>query len=365
MEPNVIIPAPGGDYVELAGAKGYTGRHWRKHILNLGELIHPKTGERLQLDDNFYSHLVSNFEAGVSEVAVPLADDRNRHSEDPLRNAGEVMGITREGNKVFVDLDIRNADVNKGLEDKTILGASAFLNLDYEDTRTGRKVGPTLLHSCITNRPYVTGLDGYEEVLAATMADSEGDYVVLAEEDDGMPLTREEMLAALKADHNIDVEALQAAVSEKADLSQLTAALTAALGKGDVQLTPSGDDGGVTLPDAVAAVAELAQSHVELTGEVKSLKRTNAEREVDGYVKDGRVMPKQRDSFVKLAMEDRPMFEDMLPAEPVVKLNAQEGGAPPQGEQKHEFDLDAELNRLSSQKETSQFFTPNGATRKS
>jgi hypothetical protein len=164
-----IIPAPAdaGPYVELA--RSATGRVFRKHILNLGPLIHPKTGQPIQLDDAWYARLRDNFDSGVSMVQVPLANDKNEHSEDPLRNTGEVIGLEREGSKVYAVLDIRDPQVADKLG-KTLLGASAMLHMDYTDTRTGQKVGPTLLHSCITNRPYVVGLGDYEEVVAATRA---------------------------------------------------------------------------------------------------------------------------------------------------------------------------------------------------
>jgi Mu-like prophage I protein len=361
MESHVIIPAPRGDYMELSRTKGYHGHHWRKHILNLGELTHPKTGEKLQLDDDFYSSLARNFEAGVSDiVAVPLANDDNKHVEGPLANAGEVMGITREGDKVFVDLDVRDPAVHSGLKRKTILGASAFLHMNYTDTRTNQKVGPTLLHSCITNRPYVVGLDDYEEVVAATMADSESDVVVLSQEGPDMPRTREEVLAELKADHGIDVEALQAQASTQTDLGQLSAALTAALGQGGVQLTGSADDGTVTLTDVISAVSELAESRVRQETQIQDLRLTNAQGEVDGYIKSGRVLPAQRDAFVSLAMGNREMLDALLPAQPIVALNAQQGQAPPQGEQRQELDIDAEVAKLTA--DHSQFFSANGTT---
>lgn len=162
-----IIPSPDAEpYLELA--KSPTGRVFRKHILNLGPLIHPKTGKRLQLDEQFYSQLKRNFDAGVSMVQVPLADDRNQHSEAPERNTGEVIGLERDGSKVYALLDIRDAAVAGKLADRTLMGASAMISMNYTDTSTGRKVGPALLHSCITNRPYVTGLGDYEEVVAAT-----------------------------------------------------------------------------------------------------------------------------------------------------------------------------------------------------
>ena len=58
-------------------------------------------------------------------------------------------------------------EVAAGIRNKTLLGASAFLNLDYRDTWSGESVGPALLHHCITNREYVLDLEPYEEIAAS------------------------------------------------------------------------------------------------------------------------------------------------------------------------------------------------------
>lgn len=366
MGDQVIISSPGGEYVELGANAKARGRVFRKHILNLGPL-HYK-GRTLQLDDQWYGQLEKNFNSGVSMVQVPLANEKNEHTEDPLSNTGEVIGIERQGSKVYSLIDVRDPDVAQRIADKRILGASAFLHLDYEDTRTGQKVGPALLHHCLTNRPHVLDLEPYEEVVAATAADEEGEYVVLASPEETAVPTKEELLEALKSEHGIDVEALQAQAGQRADMSQLTAALAEALrpAGGSVQLT-GGDGETVSLTDVIGAVAELAEKNVTLTSTVGALQKDAAEREVAGYIGKGRLLPKTRGYAVSLVLSgDRDGLDAILaPADqPYVKLNQVEGAAPPQGEQKHEQDIDAEVARLTSSGHTSHFFTANGASRK-
>jgi len=394
MSGQVIIPASSGadGYVELAHSRNVQGRVFRKHILDLGTLIHPKTGEKLQLDEAFYDKLKANFDSGVCPVVqIPLADAQNRHSEDPARNLGEVVGLERDGSKVYAVMDIRDPDA-AGKMGKTLLGASAFLNLDYKDTSSGRRVGPALLHACVTNRPYVTGLDDYEEVVAAS-ADGSGETEILLSEtvpapgadepshqygdDPGdpqqpiespeVPLTEEEppvptkdeLIAQLKAEHGIDVAALQASAAAAPDTAQLTAALTAALRQAPgVQLSaPAGDASELSLSDVVGAVAELAGQNQAYGSRVVALERQRAESEIDAYIGQGRVLPKQRSAFVDLALTNRDMLDTLLPEEPVVALNAQEGvGGMPQGEASHAADIDAELLRLTTQGQTKHFF---------
>jgi hypothetical protein len=367
-EQRYIIPSPAGDTfspvpdvpVELSRTRRVTGRLFEKHILNMGDLLHPKTGQKIRIDDAFVTAMQANFAQGVCDIVqVPLANDKNEHVENPGANIGEVVGIKSRGDKVYALIDARDEDAAKKLG-KTYLGASAFLSTNYTDSRTGQKAGPTLLHVAVTNRPYVTGLEDYKEVLAAS-DDSTGEVVVLtAAPEEPVPRTRDELLAELKAAHGIDVEALQAAASQdppSPDTGQLAASVVQALkDAGVVQLSAAGD---LSQSDVVAAVVELAQTSKAQAADITALKRERAEGEVDAYVAAGRVLPKQRDAFVELALTNREMLDTLLPAEPVVKLNHQDGITKADGEQRQEEDIDREVARLTAQ--FGEFFTPDQA----
>ncbi len=342
-----IIPAGKGTepYVEL-GADGTSGAVFRKHILNLGPL-HYK-GRVYNLDDAWYARLARNFDHRVSMVQAPVADEKNQHTEDPLRNGGEVVRLEREGNKVYTVLDVRNPEVAKGLRNKTIMGASAMLSMDYEDSRTGQKVGPALLHHCFTNRPHVLDLEPYQEIVAATQDSADMDFdepVVLATEDP-VP-TRDELIAALKADHGIDVEALQAAATARTDTASLTAAITDALrGTGAVAL--SGES--LEQSDVVGAIVELARKNETLDSDVKRLTRKDAERTVQGYVDNGRLLKKTMNRAVNVYLpEGQDGLEDLLSPEdaPFIRMTETVGlTGDGDGAAQHDFDIDDEITRL-------------------
>ena len=374
-----IVPAPAGSGtfqpvadvpVALARSRRVMGKLFEKHILNMGDLLHPKTGEKIRVDDTFVATMQDNFAKGYCDIVqVPLANDDNKHVESPAANLGEVVGIRKRGGKVYALLDARQDADKFG---KTYLGASAFLSTNYTDSATGNKVGPTLLHVAVTNRPYVTGLEDYREVLAAS-ADSTGEVVVLtAAPEETVPMTKDELLAQLKNEHGIDVAALQAAAAQPpaADAAALSAefmtALPAAIAtalkdSGAVQL--SADPGQVSLSDVTAAVVELATDNRGLRETVTGLQRQAAETEVDGYIGAGRLLPKTRDAAIEMALSRRDDLDAILapPDRPYVKLDQQVGLSGPDGEQRHEEDIDAEVARLTAQH--SNFFTPDG-TRK-
>lgn len=365
-----IIPAPGGDTFQpvadvpaaLSRSRRVQGRLFEKHILNKGPLIHPVTKKTINVDDAFVAALQDTFAKGYCPIVqVPLANAKNEHVENPGANLGEVVGVRSRGDKVYALIDARQDAEKFG---KTYLGASAYLSTDYTDTKTDTKVGPTLLHVAVTNRPYCTDLDDYTEVLAAS-ADNPGEVVVLtAAPEDPVPLTLPELLAALKADHGIDVAQLQAsaAAPPAPDAAALSSALVEALKTAGLVGLSAGD-GDLTLSDVTAAVVELADSNKGLAAKVDELNLSAAQTEVDGYIGKGRLLPKTREVAVQMALSNRDGLAAILaPADaPYVALSVQRGIGGPDGEQKQEQDVDGELARLTAQH--SEFFTPDG-TRK-
>jgi len=362
-----IVPSSGGTFepvddvpVSLARSRRVQGRLFEKHILDKGVLLHPKTGQKINIDDAFVKTLQDNFAHGVCDIVqVPLANDKNEHVENPGANLGEVVGIKERAGKVYALIDARQDADKFG---KTYLGASAFLSTNYTDTRTGKKVGPALLHVAVTNRPYCVGLDDYTEVLAAS-DDSTGEVVVLtAAPEDPVPLTLPELLAALKTDHGIDVESLQAAATapKGPDAAALSAALVDALKTaGLVQLAAG--DGDISLSDVTAAVVELAADNKGLHNKVGELQLAAAQAEVDSYVSVGRLLPKTREVAVRMALaNDRAGLDAILApvGDPYVKLNDRQGLPGDDAGPGQERDIDGELARLTATH--GEFFTPNG-----
>lgn len=344
MARTCIAPSPLADFVELGATR--QGRLFRKHILNKGTLHYPKApGGKVEIDDTFIDTLTRNFDNGVSMVQVPLAGPRNEHSESPDLNIGQVVGIER-GTGADIDKVYALIDARKHAEDlgSTLLGASALMSLDYEDTNTGMKVGPTLLHVAVTNRPYVTGLQDYQEVIAAS-AEYSGDTVMLTntatiEEEDTM--TRDEMIAALKAlpTDAIDVLALQAQVEAATAPDAALTALTQTLAdSGLVQL--SGDS--ISTTDVVNAVAQLAKSNVELSASVDGLLTDKATAEVHALVTTGFLTPAQEAPMLALKLSNEELFTQLVPDKPLIKLSDEQGLTPP--DQTPEFDVDAEIER--------------------
>lgn len=357
----VIVPSDGDGYLELARTK--QGRLFRKHLLSKGKLVHPKVGT-VDIDDAFVEKLKKNFDEGVCPIVqVPLANKNNEHSEEPDRNIGEVVDLQVDGDKVYAVLDIRDP-AHADRMGKTYLGASAMLSLDYVNTKTQEHVGPTLLHSCVTNRPYVIDLDDYEEILAASTDRSDEAAVLLTEtsvdekpsEETEMPEketetavaepSKEDLLAALKTKFGIDVSALQTAQAETDKQAQLSQTIVDALAKAGVVQLSNTDDKPVSDDKVITAVKELATNNVTLTQRLTTLEKRDAEHDVDALIAEGKVIPAHREAMVELKLTNSSMFDKLVPAQPILKLSTEIGKNEPKVDE-HKVDIDAEIKRYS------------------
>lgn len=350
MDELVYVPSPRDEgYVELT--KTASGALYRKMILPINvPFVHPKDpNTKITVTPGVAQSLVNNFNKGICDtVQVPIVNDENRHVEDPLRNAGEVLDLDYDDKGVYATIDARKYSDDFG---KTILGASAFMHLNYTDTKTGQKVGPTLLHVAATNRPYITGMSGFEEILASAdiqdekpvflVAENEDTEVSLSHENEDGLMTLEELKAALK-EHGYDLDVLVADAAKAAELS-------GQLENVQEELNLSAESA-ISVNELAEAVVELSNTSKAQATEIDALKAKNdtlelsaAENEVDALVRAGRVLPAQRDVMVKLSRSDRETFDALLPEKAIVSLS--ENGVTVHEENLDENDRQAAVTR--------------------
>lgn len=341
-----IVASPRGDgFVELAAATAppkAQGRVFRKQILKYGDLRYPTAaGGKVKIDEAFADALVRNFSEVGEIVHAPKADARNRHTDDPDRNTGEVIGVVKTDKGVDILLDARTDDADK--LGKTLLGMSALLDLNHENRETGEKVGPTLLHTCITNRPYVTGLEGFQEVLLSAPggADITSETVVLTDDDQEVTMTKEEWLAQ-GAEFGVDV----AALTDRAELAvALSAKIKETFGASDILELSAGSE--PTAEELIDSVSEAGERIVKLTADIDTIRETAAKdaatARVEKLALTGYILPKEKAARTRLLLKDPDLFEEMLPSKPIVALSVEAGREPI--DQSFEQIADAEVER--------------------
>lgn len=321
---SAIIPSE-GDFVELAGTS--KGSLFKKQILRVGEsFIHPRNPDmKVDVSPDFAKTLVDNFESGVGGIVqFPFVDAKNRHIESPDANRGEVVGLSYDDKGVYATIDVRRDAEHIG---STVLGASAMLDLDYQDKKEGKKHGPTLLHVAATNRPYLTDLAPYEQV-ALSDDSSEENLVVLSRVDESEPVmpTLDELYGTLKSEHGVDVPALQAqveALQASDSTGELVAALSGVLTAADSSLVAlsDADEDDLSIEDVAQGVVELSRNYADQFERLQAMESEKAESEVDALVAQGRILPAQREAMLKIRLSDVETFESIVPEESIVSLS--------------------------------------------
>lgn len=340
MRSNIVIIPSGTDYQGFVGlsakaklpiTKPVQGKLFKKQILERGPFYYPGVkGNFLDVDDDMMDTMVANFNDTVCDIVqVTKVDADNQHTEDPDYNRGEVVGLSREGSKLYAYIDARESPEKFG---KTYIGASAMLSLNYRDHRDGQLRGPTLCHVAVTNRPHVLNLESFEEVIAASHIsdDSSTDKPVFltsaADLNEESEMTLDELITELKEDHGKDVVALEARVAELEPLVALSARIQDELSSTGILKLSSSEP---TADDFVKAIANVVSENVELSARIDSINegaiKAAAEAEVDSLVASGRITPDKRDAMLELRLSSEKLFNDILPEQPVVKLSAEQG----------------------------------------
>lgn len=323
------------DYVELTPTA--QGRLLRKKILPMnGSFIHPKFPDtKIHIDEKIAKSLVKNFnDRIVGKVQVPAVDGNNIHTEDPLRNLGEVVEVSYDDSGVYATIDARKYAEDFG---KTILDSSAFLHMDYVDTTTGKHVGPTLIHVAATNRGHVRNMGEYEDIVKASADNLNENILFMCAEGDELKatetnsqerdtMTKDEMLAQLSKDDLIEgLKAHGVDVAEALKGAEQAAELSAQLDTARNELQLSADS---KIQDLVDAGLALSKSNETLAARVEALEadkagflKREAEHEVDSLIQAGRILPAAREPMVKLSLSDRETFDALVPDKAVVQLS--------------------------------------------
>lgn len=333
-----------GDYIELSTPAGVKPgeRVFRKQILDVGTLKAPG-GYKVPITRRFAEDLKRNLFRGEGEAAsLILADRLNRHTDEPDRAIGRVIDVETEDDKIFVKLAVAKHADDLGA---TIHGASVMVDENFEDDQ-GVRHGPTLLHVLATNRPWKSGMEPYQEVIAAS-ADTSGEVIIMTShevKEGSMGL--DEILAALKADHGIDVPALQAAAKKAEERISLSSEIMKALSdKGVLALSAPVEQ--ATDETAKKAVAELGDRVIKLSSSLEGLLAKDAEREVERLIDAGYIVPKDdasRAQWVQLKLSAPTMFDSLIPDKPLIKLSVERGLTPPD---QQSGNIDDEIKRLA------------------
>lgn len=233
---------------------------YRKRILPIGEITYE--GKPLRFTREMHEQIAQSFNDGAFDsVAFQLADDGNRHTDDPERTRGTIKGfeLASDGLDALIEVGDRGRQV---LEENPDLAVSARIKLDL--TRADGKHFPAAIqHVLGTLDPRVAGLGPWEKV--ADLAADQTPVVDLtaasyAPERTGMALTPEQeaKLAALLENVGDDGKLIAAPEHDLTE-SELQAIIDAATEE-EGAVTPEPAEAGASLTAEQQKAIDLANA---------------------------------------------------------------------------------------------------------
>jgi hypothetical protein len=134
---------------------------------------------------------------------------------------------------------------------------------------------------------------------------------------------KDELIAALRDEHGIDVPDLQ----ERAAKADTAVALTNSIrdelsGAGFITLSAGSEP---TQEDLVSAIVGAHDQIVSLSNTIETERtaaaKTAASARVEKEIRAGKILPKQKDAQVTLLLSNAELFESLLPEKPLVALS--------------------------------------------
>lgn len=231
-------------------------------LLKTGEFQHSAYG-RFTVDDAFLRDIVATFSTFAQ--GVPMDYDHSFLTDGSTRAAGWVRKLEIRGNELWGEV-AWTAAAAAAIRD----GEYRFISPEFTSVwvdETGKKHGPALLASALTNRPF---LEGMREVSLSHAIDADGDRILLmkpaqqgATNQGARAVDRDQMIQAMGLATDATDEQIIAAARARRALPDGAVVLSA---KDHQALTDRAEAGDKAKAEAVARVKELHLSTWVSTG---------------------------------------------------------------------------------------------------
>jgi len=321
--------------------KDVTGQLYKKEIVTKGKYADQWFPElSFEIDDTVMKEFTTNFKNKIAgRIAVPAM-----HTTDPEQNRGELLAIELEGKSLMGYIDIRDEDMVKKIDEGVVWDVSISFTHDYVDNK-GKEHGHTITHVALVNNPYIKEMKPFQalsemvndsrEALAKMFAQPKQKSIMLSEsrikgDPEMIKLLNDRKFAVLveysdtKGTHSLSVEAgkeieipedQKDAVQKQFDDAEEAPAETAeekearekkeadeveaariAKEKEDADADESDAD------DENLSAEERLKRSLSREGKMKSEKvKTDAEAQFATLLKEGKVVPAQKESFIAFA----------------------------------------------------------------
>ena len=310
-------------------------KKYKKQILKYGKWYHWGADNGvLNITESVVDNIVKNFnKKALENVYVPLT-----HTDDPSKNTGEVLKLEKTSTGLDAVIEIRDESIAEKIKNKLIKFVSASLDPNYKNKKTNEFIGATLRHVALVTEPYLKGMGQFvaladgENVRPVIQLENEEPnlYNILKSinerldniEQKNMSEQKEEIKEEVKEDEkDTKVEEKVEDKEEKKDEVIEAKEISIEEAKSTYKTCVADEmKGGMDMAGAVkkcklkikenfiinfseeeSEEAEKAESDTKSEKEIKQdVNLAEAEKEYSEYLSQGKIVPAQKDSFIKL-----------------------------------------------------------------
>lgn len=309
---------------------------FKKQILKYGKWYHWGADNGiLNITETVIDNIIKNFKKGLIEhVYIPLT-----HTDDPSKNTGEVVDLVKTSTGLDAVMEIKDESISEKIKKGLIKCVSASLDPNYKNKKTNEFVGTTLRHAALVTEPYLKGMGKFialSEVGERPVIELEDEkpdmFNILKSINDRLSILEENIKTnnkknMEKKEKEVIVETpndetpnetpkVEEKKEEPKEISIEEAKTT--------YKTCVADEvkGGSSMEDAIKKckmkmkenfIIDFSEDSEEEAEEAKSDEESkeededmqdfdlaDAEKVYDSYLKDGKIVPAQKDSFIKM-----------------------------------------------------------------
>ena len=142
-----------GDVIELGESQTF-----RKQLLKYGRWYHwAADGGVLDVTKDLVKSIVKNFKKKtIDHVAIPLT-----HTSDPSKNTGEVIDLIQTDDGLDVICEIKDESIVEKIKNGLIKSISASIDPNYLVKASNKFTGPVLVHAALVQEPYIKGMSNF------------------------------------------------------------------------------------------------------------------------------------------------------------------------------------------------------------
>ena len=315
-------------------------------IMRTGKWDHPLYG-KFKITESTMDSIILNFNNKVRGVDIAF-DLEHGDTDHKTEAVCWVKKLIKAGNRLLAEVDWTDFGKEK-IKSKSFKYFSPEFRFEYEDNETGKKYNNVLLGGGLTNRPFIKNMNPImlSETVTGFISEYDNELYspcdIFEKEENTL---NKKILEALKLSEGASEEAISKAVNELVEktvkLAEAQTSLTALTGELKT-LKDSNADLTVKLNEAMGTKSDTEKENIKLNERLKSIESKLVEAEWEAIytvaLSEGKIAPAMEPIFKAQFMSDPKATKEIISKLPVTIALKENGSSKDKNEEKSDMKI--------------------------